>query len=219
MNAYFSLDNSLSEEQSLPVQIAQVLLRKIFMGELKLGTRITEASIAKQLNVSNIPVREAFSILHHTGIIEKIPHKGVHIREITKKEIRDYEITLNILYKKCIDLADSKWSREKLNLMKDALVDLKHHLDSNNLIEFVNAYAKICRYVIVVSENVAILRFYDEITYVTNAYVQSHWNDINHLRKLYEQLVSMIEELCKGNNEEAKHYFEEMTCNFLNVSK
>ena len=215
MNDYFSLDNSLSEEHSLPLLISQELLRKIFMGELKLGSRITEASIAKQLNVSNIPVREAFSILQNTGVIEKIPHKGVRIREITEKEINDYEVALILLYKSCIDLADSKWSREKLDLMKNALVDLKHELDSNNLIEYVNKCDNICRYVIVVSENVAMLRFYNEITYITNAYCQSNWDDINHLRQRYNLLVAMVEALYNGNNEEAKYYFEEMTHDFL----
>ena len=177
MTDYFLLDSSSDDEQSLPSAIARNLLRKIFIGELKVGSRITEASIAKQLNISNIPVREAFSILQNTGVIEKIPNKGVRIREISEKGIRDYEVALIILYKNCIDLARPKWSSEKLEEMKGALKELKQDLDNRKLIKYVYKYDSICRYVISVSENTAMLRFYTEITYITNAYCQSNWDD------------------------------------------
>ena len=219
MSNYFSPDNLIPEERSLPLTIAQEVLRKIFTGEMKLGSRITESSIAKQLNVSNIPVREAFSILQSTGVIEKIPHKGVRIREITKKEIRDYEVALILLYKNCIDLAESKWSREKLDLMKNALIDIETELNSNNLYEYINKCDRICRYVIVVSENVAMLRFYNDITYITNAYCQSNWNDLDRLRKRYDLLVQMVDALGNGDNQDAKDHFEEMTHDFLKITE
>src|SRR5690554_4126480 len=94
-----SLLKAKGYRNSLPDIIANNLLRKILKGELRQGDRLIESEIAKELNVSNIPVREAFYILQSTEIIERLPRKGVRVKAMSKKEINDYKDALIEIYK------------------------------------------------------------------------------------------------------------------------
>ena len=59
------------------VQIAQDAIRRgIIQKELKLGQPLKEVSLARPLQISNTPVREALSLLKAEGLVVSVPHKG-----------------------------------------------------------------------------------------------------------------------------------------------
>ncbi len=69
----------------------------IVTGELSPGQRIKEEEIAKKLEISRPPVREAFKILEAEGLIRRNPRRGVFVTEITSKDV--WEIyTLKMVY-------------------------------------------------------------------------------------------------------------------------
>jgi DNA-binding GntR family transcriptional regulator len=51
------------------------------------GHRVTEKTIASQLEVSTVPVRDAFQKLEHDGWIERIPYKGAKIVNLLDKRV------------------------------------------------------------------------------------------------------------------------------------
>jgi DNA-binding GntR family transcriptional regulator len=59
----------------------------IWSGELSPGTPLREAHIAKQLGVSQVPVREALLRLEHLGLVVRIPDKGTHVTKLTRAEM------------------------------------------------------------------------------------------------------------------------------------
>ncbi|HAY34497.1 MAG TPA: GntR family transcriptional regulator [Ignavibacteria bacterium] len=73
---------------SLIVQKIVIQLRKdITNGILKEGFHITEASVARNLKVSRVPVREAFRILENEGYIEIILNRGSFVKKILRSNI------------------------------------------------------------------------------------------------------------------------------------
>ena len=58
--------------------------------QLKEGENLTLESVAQQLNVSITPVREAFQILAHDGLIKLRPNKGAIVLGITETYIREH---------------------------------------------------------------------------------------------------------------------------------
>ena len=70
-------------------EIKSALLDAITSGELKPGDRIVETRWAKELGVSQSPIREAIRELELIGLVESIPYKGCVVRQITKKDIAD----------------------------------------------------------------------------------------------------------------------------------
>lgn len=84
-----TLNLQLSGERSTSQKVAETLRKAIFRGDLKLGERLVEASIAKTLSVSITPVRQAFSILANEGLIHVVPFKGTNVVQITETLIEE----------------------------------------------------------------------------------------------------------------------------------
>ncbi len=78
-------------------QVAAVLRKAILSLEIKEGEELTLESVAEQLDVSTTPVREAFQILAHDGLIKLRPNKGAFVLGINERTIRDHYETRAIL--------------------------------------------------------------------------------------------------------------------------
>ena len=70
-------------------QIKEILLKKIGAGELRPGDRVVEAKLAKEVEASSIPVREAIRELVAIGVLEFAPRRGAWVREVSLSETID----------------------------------------------------------------------------------------------------------------------------------
>ncbi|NHB85998.1 GntR family transcriptional regulator [Tessaracoccus sp. HDW20] len=57
-------------------QIYDLLRRELLANERPPGSRLVESEIARQLSVSQAPVREALRRLTHEGMVMQIPRRG-----------------------------------------------------------------------------------------------------------------------------------------------
>lgn len=81
-------DHALQRD-SMAERVKQDLLRRITSGELAPGTRLVELHIARELNTSQGPVREALCQLEGLELVVTEPYKGSHVREVTPQDIRE----------------------------------------------------------------------------------------------------------------------------------
>jgi len=79
----------ISKNKSLKEQAYDALKTMILTGKLERGRLYNEMKWAQQLGVSRTPVREALLELSNEGIIDFLPNRGVIIREITIKQVRE----------------------------------------------------------------------------------------------------------------------------------
>ncbi|HEX3786594.1 MAG TPA: GntR family transcriptional regulator [Pseudonocardiaceae bacterium] len=70
-------------------QAYDVVRRSILDGTLIPGSRIVESEIARQLGVSQAPVREAVKRLAHEGLITSLPRRGSYVAQISEEEADD----------------------------------------------------------------------------------------------------------------------------------
>lgn len=59
----------------------------IWSGEFQPGMALRESHLAKQLSVSQVPVREALLQLEHLGLVVRVPDRGTTVTKLTRKEI------------------------------------------------------------------------------------------------------------------------------------
>ncbi|MYS87745.1 FCD domain-containing protein [Streptomyces sp. SID5474] len=59
---------------------------RIVKGELAPGTRVVESVLARQLQVSQAPVREALKRLAHEGLVNHVPRRGNYVAEVPEAE-------------------------------------------------------------------------------------------------------------------------------------
>ncbi|MDJ0925451.1 MAG: GntR family transcriptional regulator [Acidimicrobiia bacterium] len=68
-------------------QVKDRILQWILEGELEPGSRIVETRVARELGVSQAPVREALRDLATLGVVEMQPYKGARVRQPNKPEL------------------------------------------------------------------------------------------------------------------------------------
>jgi len=67
-------------------QIYDRIKQEILSGNISPGSRVLEGRLARQINVSRTPVREALHILEMEGLLESFPRVGYRVRQITWEE-------------------------------------------------------------------------------------------------------------------------------------
>lgn len=68
-------------------EIYDALHRQIIAGKYAPGDWLRQEEIAGQMGVSMTPVREALDLLVAKGLAERVPYRGVRVREISAKDI------------------------------------------------------------------------------------------------------------------------------------
>lgn len=105
--------------------VRETLRHAILCGELPGGTRLVQADIALQLNVSTTPVREALRDLASDELIRFHPHRGAVVHELDMEELREiYQIRI-ALEPLAIKLAASRITSAQLR----EAAELQSHMD------------------------------------------------------------------------------------------
>ncbi len=87
----------LRETPQLGARVYQMLVKSIIGGEIDSGTPLRPDRIARQLDVSTTPVREAMHRLVVEGLAIKVANQGWFVREYTDQEVRDlYELRADL---------------------------------------------------------------------------------------------------------------------------
>jgi DNA-binding GntR family transcriptional regulator len=107
--------------QSKSRGVLDQLRQAILSGDLAPGTPLREAHLAKQLNVSQVPVREALLQLENLGLVVKVPDRGTTVTKLSRLEIQQLMEVRRHLELLAFQLAAK-------NLTADAVTELKRHL-------------------------------------------------------------------------------------------
>jgi DNA-binding GntR family transcriptional regulator len=75
------------EREILAERVKDRILTWILEGELEPGSRIVETRVARQLGMSQAPVREALRGLATLGFVEMEPYRGARVRKPSAKEL------------------------------------------------------------------------------------------------------------------------------------
>ena len=96
----------------LSEQVYRNLVDSIANGSIPPGTELKEQHLAKQMNVSATPVREAIRRLASDGLVDIIPYHGAVVRALDQQEISDAyacrEALEHLAVAECIQILDEQ---------------------------------------------------------------------------------------------------------------
>lgn len=75
--------------RSLTSWTTATVRQAILDGRLEPGERLDQDAIGDELGVSRTPIREAIAALESEGLLESKPHRGVFVRVVSRKDIRE----------------------------------------------------------------------------------------------------------------------------------
>ncbi|MBB3142166.1 GntR family transcriptional regulator [Halomonas organivorans] len=116
--------------------VADDLRRRILGGEFKGGTQLRQDALAKDYEVSRIPVREALLALESEGLVEFHAHRGAFTTELSVAKIRElFELRIlletYVLKRAIPELSDADLQHaENLLRQYDAALDSGGQIDN-----------------------------------------------------------------------------------------
>ncbi len=117
----------------LKEEIFDALHRQIIAGKYGPGDWLRQEDIASQMGVSMTPVREALDLLVAAGLAERVPYRGVQVREMSDKDIGDaYGLRL-ILEAVIAREAANNITPEQVAGLEKMLEEMKSHVSLNEI--------------------------------------------------------------------------------------
>jgi DNA-binding GntR family transcriptional regulator len=99
----------------------QTLRDAILRCEVRPGEKLVIDELARRLNVSIIPIREAIQLLQSEGLVVTVPHVGATVAPVSRESIQDVFIVLEALETAATRLVAERGDADELNAL-DALV-------------------------------------------------------------------------------------------------
>jgi len=73
----------LNDRKTLVEQVVDRIVEAAASGTFLPGDRVVEAEVARRLQVSRVPVREALRLLESQGIVENTPYRGMRLMDVS----------------------------------------------------------------------------------------------------------------------------------------
>ena len=178
---------SFSHRQVFREEILNTIREAIFAGELKPGDRIIETYWARELGVSQGPVREAIRDLEALGLVETIPFKGSRVRSMSEKDIEDnYSVRICLESKSIRDVIGTL-SDEQLSALLDKLdgilTEMADCAKRGDLRAFTDSDTAFHRAIIESTGNPVLLKLWEQCN-MRNWFSVSGLTDAESLQKL-----------------------------------
>ena len=77
------------QRSTLTIQALNQIRKAITSGKIKSGERLVEADLAKQMQISRFPIREAICYLEKEGLVVTIPFKGTYVANFNEKDLEE----------------------------------------------------------------------------------------------------------------------------------
>lgn len=99
----------------MPNAVASALREAILRGNLEPGAWLREAEVAREMNVSRTPVRDAFRILAAERLVEMKANQGVVVSQMTSEDVIELYVVREALEALATRLAARHGSRQCLD--------------------------------------------------------------------------------------------------------
>jgi DNA-binding GntR family transcriptional regulator len=108
-----------------PLMALAVLRQAIVTSWIRPGTKLDEVQIAKELNLSRMPVRQAINVLQSEGLVTKSYRKVPFVTVLTQSEVlQNYNIRA-VLEPLAVEKAIEVVKPEEIENIKEALMDVE----------------------------------------------------------------------------------------------
>ncbi|WP_269581163.1 GntR family transcriptional regulator [Roseibium sp. Sym1] len=127
--------SKLSTTEPIGAQLVSILRGRIIRNELQPGTRLSEAGIASEFDISRQPVREVFIRLAEEGLLEVRPQRGTIVPRISARMVEDARFIREAIEADVVKHAAAKFDRGQVAELDQLLEHQKRAKDVHEFIE------------------------------------------------------------------------------------
>lgn len=128
------IDKELAHKP-LKDEVHEMLNRQIMAGKYKPGDWLRQEDIALEMGVSMTPVREALDLLVSSGLAERVPYRGVRVRQMSVQDMVDaYGLRL-LLESLAVREAARNITPEQVNRLEGILAAIQKHVKPHEMLQ------------------------------------------------------------------------------------
>ncbi|WP_323786031.1 GntR family transcriptional regulator [Thalassovita sp.] len=178
-------------------QVAKSLAEAILTGRLSPGDRLAESTIARQMDLSRAPVREALRLLESSGLVDYKTNRGFFVHSVSAATMDNlYELRIVIESAAIARLVETN-AEAALPGLKAQLRELYRLADkATDMITHVNADLQFHRLICEGSGNPRYLQVFDQIANETKLglmVIGRLYDDPHKMAETHEPILAAIE--------------------------
>jgi DNA-binding GntR family transcriptional regulator len=207
----------LENENSASARIRGVILKRISDGTYVPGERLKELTLAREFNVSQAPVREAFRALVSLGVLESKHYRGTHVRAVSPQETQDVYQLRGYLEEIAARLIPELSLEQNIGAIEALQVAMRTAALTGDVEGFARANVQFHRSIISLSPNQAFLKVWDslEIAMWSRMNLQRNEQRLPLLAEIHQPIVDALK---MGDLQQAGVLLREHSFSFSNNS-
>lgn len=197
------LINELPAVGKMPLseKVYRILVQSIVDGELPPGTKLQEKHVAKQMEVSATPVREAFKKLAGDGFIEIVPYCGAIVKELDEEEIREAYHCRIALEKMALEDAIDRFNDDTLKQLFDIIEKEK---ETEGIMEVSRLNKSFHDIIYLTADNTMLCRLIDMLNTVITRDMKYSAGDDRRRHEIYQEHIAIAEAIRDRDLERAQ---------------
>lgn len=200
--------NVAFERASTATRVAGVLRDRIAGGSLAPGSRIVETDVARELNVSRSPVREALLKLAEEGLVAIVPYRGAVVTPLRRErfvELMEFRLALERF---ALDRLMQRSSEPALGELRACLHAMQRALRDGDRRRIVDADLALHRTIVALAGNALLERAYAALLAQIRLYIDLTSARYERVEELAEEHAALIGAIERGALPEALHLLD-----------
>lgn len=198
-----SLPQETVHRGDLVDRIAQQLRNAIASGELAPGSRVVEARLAREFDVSRAPIREAARKLESEGLLVPIHGRGFFVRQLTLGELQELLEVRLLIECEAARRAARNFDQTLQAELDNAFHDIMDTAVSGSVTDRINTDLEFHRRVVAASGNRLLLRIFSGIAVEFKMALQLLQRTSPNEREMAASHRSVIDAIASRNEQNA----------------
>lgn len=163
----------------LSATVKRLVLDRIVQGHYRPGERIVEFKLAKELGLSQSPVREGLRELAAVGIVTIHPRRGARVRLPSAKELADVSLVRAEIDALAARLAAGRISDAALDTLQGLVEDMLARLDAGDFSGVTESDVRFHHLIAEASENHALVRAFEQLAPFARTFITLTLPDVD----------------------------------------
>lgn len=175
-------DSELSSDiggELLSASVKRIVLDRIIQGHYRPGERIVEFQLAKELGLSQSPVREGLRELAAVGIVTIHPRRGARVRLPSAKELADVSLVRAEVDALAARLAAGRVPDTTLETLGELVDVMLERLDAGDFSGVTEADVRFHHLIAEASENHALVRAFEQLAPFARTFITLTLPDVD----------------------------------------
>ncbi|ATO36881.1 GntR family transcriptional regulator [Geobacillus thermodenitrificans] len=202
------MKHQVMKKETLKKQVYEYLREEIITGGIAPGERLIEEKIAKKIQVSRSPIREAIRMLEKDGLVIMNKRGGV---TVFNPDMENFQS----LYECRVELEPAAAYYAAQRITKKQIEELRKQLfcsdtKSYELKEILNMNTKFHEGIVQASRNPFLIKMIGEIRGINSLYRMAILKrDVLRIKSAAEEHLKIFEAIINGDGEKAREYMKE----------